>query len=409
MAKQQQHKIELTSKLKELEEKAAQVYQHINDNIRFRINEHYLLSKSLSQRLVLDSLTGLVQESAEMTINPESEAEVRHLLFDRLGLPIVTRTKSGTPSVCYDVLTKLGKDYDHQVISRLQLYREAASVAKHLKIVSKRVVDGKLAPEMGTTSGTLRAYGYLIALDKTALRSILPPEEDEVFLNVDYKAHEMALAALEAGEDKIIDMLNNGICPHIECAKELFKVNSPTERQREMTKEINYGISYGQTPSGISYNQNISVQAATDIQNRWKKFFPKLAGYWLAQRSILDLQGFTESPFGLKSFIDDNLSSKKAYERECRRCLNAISQSSSAIIMKRGLIRAHKKGLKTCLTKHDAVVSSVKRSEVNEGLEALTEAMSIEYKGFTFKTDTRVCENLSFTNTTLDDQLKLAV
>jgi len=295
-------------------------------------------------------------------------------------------------------LKKLLKEFDLSPLRWLIAHREVAVILKHLNIIHRKVKGGVVLPEISNHCPTLRLYSPLISLCEEA-RSLLVSSPDEVFIECDYNSQELAIIALLSGEDSLVEALRKGIDVHELTARRIFSTEKPTPRQREVGKAINYSLLYGSTQGGIEWKLGITRDQAKELIESWKSTYPNVTAWLDEQRKLIQKNGFVESAFGLRSFVDENVGSDGySYQREVRRLINAQVQSIGAYMLKASLRRAHEAGLNIILPRHDAILVSTNKNVTERTIQMLREAMAFEWRGFTFNVEVKTSTNFGFIN-----------
>jgi DNA polymerase-1 len=281
-----------------------------------------------------------------------SVKQLREILFDKLGLPVIRKTKTG-PSTNEQVLTELAM---HHPLPRAILdYR---SLVK-LKNTYVDPLPGLVNPDTGRIhthySQTTAATGRLSSTDPNLqnipvrteegrrIRTAFVAPPGRVLLAADYSQVELrVLAHLCGGVGGFADAFSRGVDVHAETAAGLFEVPAEevTREMRTIAKAVNFGIIYGQSAFGLAQTQRISRAEAADYIKRYKERFPEIEEY--RQRTLEGAaeNGYVETLMGRKRPVPDlqsgNFAARAAAERVA---INTPVQGSAADLIKKAMLQ----------------------------------------------------------------------
>jgi DNA polymerase-1 len=324
-------------------------------------------------------------ELAGEEFNIGSVKKLREILFEKLELPVIRKTKTG-PSTNEQVLTELA--LQHPLPRAILDYR---SLVK-LKNTYVDPLPGLVNPDTGRIhthySQTTAATGRLSSTDPNLqnipvrteegrrIRTAFVAPPGRVLLAADYSQVELrVLAHLCGGVGGFADAFSRGTDVHAETAAGLFDVQ-PEEVTREMrtiAKAVNFGIVYGQSAFGLAQTQRISRAEAADYIKRYKERFPEIEEY--RQRTLADAaeNGFVETLMGRKRPVPDlqsgNFSARAAAERVA---INTPVQGSAADLIKKAMLTVDKRlreefpGQLLLLQVHDELLLEVDEDKADE-------------------------------------------
>jgi DNA polymerase-1 len=280
-----------------------------------------------------------------------SVKQLRELLFDELGLPVVKATKTG-PSTDEQVLTELA--LQHPLPAAILEYR---SLVK-LKNTYVDPLPELVHPETGrihtSYSQTTAATGRLSSTDpnlqnipvRTAegrrIRAAFVAPPGRVLLSADYSQIELrVLAHLCGGEGGFADAFSAGADVHTETAAGLFDVapEAVDRRQRTIAKAVNFGIVYGQSAFGLAQQLRIPRNEAGRYIERFKARFPEIEEY--RQRTLAEAaeRGYVTTLLGRRRPVPDlasgNFNARAAAERVA---INTPVQGSAADLIKKAML-----------------------------------------------------------------------
>ncbi|MEN8162486.1 MAG: DNA polymerase I [Acidobacteriota bacterium] len=287
---------------------------------------------------------------AEGPFNIGSVKQLREILFERLGLPVIRKTKTG-PSTNEAVLNELAA---HHPLPRAILdYR---SLVK-LKNTYADPLPKMIHPETGrihtTFSQTTAATGRLASTDPNLqnipirtpegrrIREAFVAPEGRLLLSADYSQVELrVLAHLCGGKGGFAEAFAAGQDVHTLTAAGLFGID-PSEvsrRKRSIAKAVNFGIVYGQSAFGLAQTQDLSRGEAQDYIDRYKERFPEIEVF---RQEILEFareNGYVETILGRRRPVDfegGNFAQRRGAERVA---VNTPVQGSAADLIKLAMI-----------------------------------------------------------------------
>jgi len=363
----------------------------------------------LSRELASD-LARLEQEIAKAAgtpFNVNSPRQLSAILFERLGLPVLKRTKTG-PSTDADVLEQLA-GLGHEVPKLLMEYREL----EKLRSTYVDTLPGRVHPLTGRIHTSFNqvgaATGRLSSSEpnlqnipvRTArgeeIRRGFVPAPGWKFVVADYSQIELRLMAHLSGDPGFIAAFRAGGDIHRETAAIIFgvPVEQVTPEMRTRAKTINFATIYGQGPFALSRQLGIGQEEARAFIAAYFQRFAGVRAFLDRQVALARERGYVETLFGRRRYVpevrDRNFNTRAFGERQAQ---NAPLQGSAADLIKIAMIRIHR-GLKESgaaarllLQVHDelvleapaaetaAVTSLVKRHM--EGAAALTVPLVVE-------------------------------
>ena len=390
--------------LKDLEARFQSCLEALNQ-APLLVDQKQLYREHSKTGLLMDTFRLMMEGASKKRIDPESTEQLRTYLYQDLKLPVFSRTPKGTASVDTPTVLRLQRELDRSFLRYLLSYREVASAHKHLKTLHSKMKDGYVYPELSNHCSTLRLYSYLITMAEDGKRCILPGE-GHVFVQADYRQQELAIVACLAGETGLAEAIAAGEDPHELTARQLFTSTTMTEKEREVGKQTNYAILYQTTPDGLAWHLGIPRDEAEALIQRWYRGYPRIEAWIASQKAFLEKNGYTESAFGLKSYIRSGLPKGKAYDKEVRRCLNALIQSVGSVFLKQAVIRAFDVGLDVVLPRHDALVVRSQKGHVDRTIRQLRDAMVVTWMSNQFDVEVQVGTTIAMEKPTEEEAKK---
>ncbi len=324
-------------------------------------------------------------EAAGEEFNIGSVKQLREILFEKLGLPVIKKTKTGA-STNEQVLLELTAH--HPLPQAILDYR---SLVK-LKNTYVDPLPGLINPDTGRIhthySQTTAATGRLSSTDPNLqnipvrttegrrIRTAFVAPPGRVLLAADYSQVELrVLAHLCGGAGGFADAFARGADVHAETAAGLFGVPSDevTREMRGIAKAVNFGIIYGQSAFGLAQTQRISRAEAADYIARYKERFPEIEDYRQRTLAHAEEHGFVETLMGRRRPVPDlasgNFAARAAAERVA---VNTPVQGSAADLIKKAMLTVDRRlreefpGQLMLLQVHDELLLEVDEERAGE-------------------------------------------
>jgi DNA polymerase-1 len=319
-----------------------------------RIDGEFFAAMGRKLARELDLIQQEIWKIAGEEFNIGSTHQLRTILFDKLGLPIVRRTKTG-PSTDASVLEELAQ-LGHELPRLILEYR----LIDKLKGTYVDALPLQVNPATGrihsSFSQTVAATGRLssnnpnlqnvpIRTDQGAeIRKGFIPAEGQVFLSADYSQIELRILAHFSGDPAFVEAFRNRQDIHRQTAAIMFgvPVTDVTSQMRAAAKTVNFATIYGIGPFALSHQLGTSVaDAKTFIANYFTRF-PGVRRYLDEQIEHARKHGFVETISGRRRYIPE-IQSRNYNMRQFgeRAATNAPVQGSAADIIKIAMIRIH--------------------------------------------------------------------
>lgn len=354
----------------------------------FRVDVHTLTTLKGDYEKVLSSLKKEIQTKLGKTVRIDSNRELGDLLFRGICLPSLKSTPTGKPSVSTDVLERLRDSYSdvHPFLKSLIELKKIQTLAKSVKTISKKVdLRGRIHPEFNhVTCPTGRIYSYIQNLPKEVRRVLIPDEEENVFIELDWSQQELRILAALSQEPVFLNCFSRNEDLHRRVISEMFhkSVSQVTDEERKVGKTINYALIYGQEATGLAWRLNISLKKAQELIDQYFSSLPMIQEFKDESREKFLMEGCAETVFGRKTRLDLVGPNR---EKELRRGFNHIIQGIGADILRITLVRLNEAltsgeaKLKFCA--HDAIYLEVEKEASQEMGEFAKSIMEIDFMG----------------------------
>lgn len=327
-----------------------------------------------------------VKKIAGDKINLRSPKQVGELLFEKLQLPVIRKTKTGY-STDADVLGELAAMNVSPIPDLLLKYREVekllSTYVKSLPtMVSSRTnkIHTHFHPSNAATGRLSSDHPNLQNIpvrteNGRRLRKGFIPSPGRTLLSSDYSQVELRLLAHFAQDKNMLSAFHNDLDIHRQTAAEIFDIplDQVTKDMRNSAKGINFGLMYGQTSFGLSQALKISQgEAKKYITNYFKKFY-SVKSYLDGLKEKAESTGYAETLFGRKRILPDIKSTNRQVKAMAERvAINSPIQGTAADIIKLAMIHIQKilldRKLKSTmvLQVHDELIFDVVPEELDE-------------------------------------------
>jgi DNA polymerase-1 len=334
-------------------------------------------------------------EQAGQPFNLNSPRQIQEILFDRNKLPVIKKTPSGTPSTDEDVLEQLA--LDHPLPKLILEYRGLTKL--------KSTYTDKLAEMIHPATGRVHTCysqgvavtGRLSSSDpnlqnipiRTAegrrIREAFIPARGSHIVSADYSQIELRIMAHISRDESLLKAFAEGRDIHRATASEVFSIapDELTAEQRRYAKAINFGLIYGMSAFGLSRQLDIERAAAQQYMDRYFARYPGVAQYMQRTREAARRDGYVETVFGRRLWLQEIRSGSPARRQAAERAaINAPMQGTAADLIKMAMIRVQdwltRERLASMLIMqvHDELVLEVPEHELERVTEELPKLMS---------------------------------
>ncbi len=324
--------------------------------------------------------------------NPGSVPQVREVLYERLRLPVLSRTKTG-PSTDAQVLRELAAR--HELPAKLIAYRELEKLRNTYIEKLPRYVHSRSGRVHSSFNQTGTATGRISSSDPN-LQNIPPRHEVGVdirrafvaapgclFVAADYSQVELRVLAHLSGDEALREDFLQGEDLHRRTACRLFGVSPDEvgERMRAQAKRVNFGIVYGISPYGLARDLGIPQERARELIDRFFAAYPQV-------RSFLDQlvaegkrQGYARTLLGRRRSLSGSRGDRRVRGYDERNAVNTPIQGSAADLMKLAMLEVHRRHTEGTLAAdmvlqvHDSLMFEADSSEVESVGKQVREAM----------------------------------
>jgi DNA polymerase-1 len=347
----------------------------------FKLNAQ---SKEIAARL--DELEKTAFEMAGQAFNLNSPKQLQTIFFEQMGLPVIKKTPSGTPSTNEEVLQELALDYPLPKV--ILEHRGLAKLKSTYTDKLPRMINAKTGRVHTSYHQAVTATGRLSSTDPNLQNIPIRNEEGrrirQAFIAptgwkivaIDYSQIELRIMAHLSDDPALLEAFKQGKDIHTATAAEILGIciEEVSSEQRRRAKAVNFGLIYGMSAFGLAKQLGIPRGEAQRYMDKYFERYPGVMQYMEDTRALANEKGFVETLFGRRLHLPEIHSSngmrRKAAERAA---INAPMQGTAADIIKKAMILVDKwieaEGngrVKLLMQVHDELVLEVKESSLSE-------------------------------------------
>ena len=332
--------------------------------------------------------------SAGQPFNLDSPKQLQEILFNKQGLPVRQKTRTGQPSTAEDVLEELAERYP---LPRIILeYRGLAKLRSTYTEKLPEQIDPKTGRVHTSYHQAVAVTGRLSSSDPNLqnipirtkegrrIRQAFVAPPGHVLLSADYSQIELRIMAHLSGDEGLQRAFADDGDIHRATAAEVFGLatDQVTSDQRRAAKAINFGLIYGMSAFGLARQLGIERHAAQDYVGRYFGRYPGVRDYMDGTRASARERGFVETVSGRRLYLPDIRSRDRNLQQYAERsAINAPMQGTAADIIKRAMIRVQawldesKAQAQLVMQVHDELVLEVADSAIEKVRGKVVELM----------------------------------
>ena len=361
------------------------------------VDVEYLKSLTNELNTKLTDLEIKIFQIAGESFNLNSPKQVGQILFEKLELKTPKKRGKAKNSTSAEVLATLAEEHE---IARLILeYRKYAKLKSTYTDALPELIDSKDNRIHTTFNQTITTTGRLSSsnpnLQNIPIRTeegnkirqaFIPQDRDNyLIMSADYSQIELRLLAHVSGDANLINAFKSEIDVHTLTASKVFEVpvEEVTKDMRYKAKAVNFGIVYGQSKYGLAKTLGFSAAEAESFIDKYFLTYPRIKDYMNNMVALVEEQGYVETIFGRRRYLQSEINSPNAMIREFakRAAINHPMQGSASDLIKLAMIdfanKLKENNLKSkmILQVHDELVVEVKKSELEKVKALVLEAM----------------------------------
>ncbi len=351
-------------------------------------------SQALTVRL--DELRQNLFKAAGAEFNPDSPKQLGEVLFDKLGLPVVKRTKTGR-STDAEVLETLASETDHPLPQLLLEYRELSKLlGTYVQPLPSYLArsTGRLHASFHQTGA---ATGRLSSSDPNIqnipirteagreIRRAFRAGPDRNLVMADYSQVELRMLAHFSQDEELAKAFREGLDIHAYVASQIFgtPLEAVNSDQRRVAKTVNFGIIYGQSAFGLARTLRIPQKEAAAFIAAYKERYTGLDRFLQACVQEAEENGFVTTILGRRRAIDDIRSRNRNLRQLGERlAINTVIQGSAADLIKVAMVQLMERLAKEheearlLIQVHDELVLEAPKADAEAVLDTTVEVMT---------------------------------
>lgn len=353
------------------------------ESLGFKVDAQILHDIGFELSEEIDKLTGEIYDIAGSEFNINSPKQLGVILFEKLNLPVIKKTKTGY-STDAEVLEELsGK---HEIVDKIINYRQLVKLKSTYTdgLMSCIGKDGRIhssfnqtvtaTGRISSTEPNLQNIPIKMEQGRRIRKAFVPENDEYVIISGDYSQIELRVLAHISQDKSLINSFANNEDIHRRTASEVFGIpmDEVTPLQRSRAKAVNFGIIYGQSDYGLSRELKISRKEAKSYIDNYFKRYSGVKDY--LDSAILDAKdkGYVTTLMNRIRYIPEiNAANKNVKKFGERLAMNTPIQGSAADIIKIAMVKVYsrikKEKLKSrlILQVHDELIVEAHKSEID--------------------------------------------
>lgn len=355
------------------------------------------LSVELAERT--EQLYGELQTLAGIPFNPDSPQQLAEVLFDRLGLPVVKRTKLGL-STDVEVLEELADRHPlpAKIVEYRQLMKLRNTYADALleqicprtgRVHTSFMQDVARTGRLSSKDPNLQNIPIRTATGRRIRQAFVAGGPDQLLITADYSQIELRVLAHFCEDPVLLSAFERDEDIHRVVAAQVYGVSPEevTDEMRRQAKAVNFGIIYGQSPFGLARELGIPKDDAARFIDAYFGRYPAVEGFIREVLEAAATNGYVSTILGRRRPVEGvRKPSTKGFSRSRtapeRIAVNTVIQGSAADIIKLAMIEVYRSlkelrlPAKLLLQIHDELLLETDRSAVTEVAEMVRDRMS---------------------------------
>ncbi len=350
-----------------------------------QLDVDFLRQMSAEMDVELRKLVEEIYRAAGQEFNINSPKQLSHILFEKLELPVMRRTKTGF-STDESVLEELSRD--HPLPRKLLEYRQLMKLKSTYVDALPRMVNPQTHRIHTSFNQTVTATGRLSSsqpnlqnipirteFSKTIRKAFVAPDRNHVILSADYSQIELRIMAHLSQDVTLLEAFGQNADIHTRTAAAVFGVpeKEVTAELRRQAKTVNFGIIYGMSPYGLAKQLEISPQEAARFINSYFELYPNVRQYMERTVEMAEERGYVTTLLGRRRYLPELQSDQAQVAAFARRtAINTPIQGTAADLIKLAMIRIQnafldgKLASRMIIQIHDELVFEVPRKELTE-------------------------------------------
>ncbi len=335
-------------------------------------------------KISIDKLEKDIYNLAGEEFNINSPKQLGVILFEKLELPVIKKTKTGY-STNAEVLEHLSDK--HEIIDKITEYRQIVKLKSTyvdgliniINPISHRIHSSfnqtiTTTGRISSTDPNLQNIPVRLELGRN-IRKVFIADKGFKLVDADYSQIELRVLAHMSQDEHMIDAFNHNVDIHTKTASQVFgiDINDVTSEQRSAAKAVNFGIVYGISDFGLAKNLHIPVKEAKNYIDSYLNTYEDIKSYMDSTIEEAKEDGYVKTILNRRRYIPEIKSSNTILKNLGKRlAMNAPIQGSAADIIKIAMVNVYKKleerdlKSKLVLQVHDELIIECIEDELEE-------------------------------------------
>jgi DNA polymerase I len=359
------------------------------------LDKKYLKEMSIELHKELKEIEQTIYLEAGEEFNINSTKQLQEILFNKLQIPSIRKTKTGQ-STNYDVLEELAHKYP--IANSIITYRKVSKLLNTYIDSLPKLTDAN--NRLHTTfNSTITATGRLSSSEPNLqnipirgemggkIRGAFKAKEGYTLVVADYSQIELRILAHISEDEKLINAFKQGLDIHSSTASAIFNIDieKVTSEMRRKAKEINFGLAYGMGAYKMSYRLGIDIKEAQYHIENYFHNFPRIKEYMEQTPKIVAENGYIETLYGRKRYFKNfATSSKQEQAGQVRMIINYPMQGLAADIIKIAMIQLENEikvyNARVLLQVHDELILEAEKNIAEKIKDLTVKIMENSYK-----------------------------
>jgi DNA polymerase-1 len=386
------NELQMTSLYEKIELPLIEVLAYM-EFVGFKVDLNVIDKLGVHFQEKISELEKTIYALAGESFNINSPKQLSVILFDKLGLPIIKKTKTGI-STDIEVLERLSSE--HEIVEKIIEYRSVVKLNSTYVEGLKSAVNKETGRVHSIFNQTIASTGRISSTEPNLqniptrtdegreLRKAFVPEDGYILCDADYSQIELRVLSHLANEQNLIDAFEHDLDIHAKTASQVFHVelSQVTPEMRSRAKAVNFGIVYGISDYGLSRDLKIPRKESKKYIDNYMAYYSNIEKYMkdIVEQGKKD--GYVTTYFGRRRYIPE-LSSRNFNIRSFgeRIALNTPVQGTAADIIKAAMVgvynrlKNNKMKSRLILQVHDELIIEAYKEELEEVKAMLKEEM----------------------------------
>ena len=351
-------------------------------------------SRELGEKML--ELQQQAYELAGQEFNLGSPKQLGVILYEKQGLPVISKTAKGQPSTAESVLAELAEQ-GYELPQVIMQYRTVSKLKSTYTDRLPEQINPRTRRIHTSYHQAVTATGRLSSSDPNLqnipirsaegrrIRQAFIAPEGYRLVAADYSQIELRIMAHLAQDAGLLEAFRNNLDVHKATAAEVFGVplDEVTADQRRRSKAINFGLIYGMSAFGLAKQIDVDRKQAQDYIDRYFERYPGVLAYMERTRKQAADQGYVETLFGRRLYLPEIHARNQAMRKGAERtAINAPMQGTAADIIKIAMLSVDKwlqsaaVDARMVMQVHDELVLEVREDQLDSLVAGLQQRMS---------------------------------